>query len=864
MKTLKMLCRRGISMLIVLVMCTGILQVTAFAAEVDEPADGGESGMVSITMHDDKTTVAVNGNVVAENISLTDPDVPAADQTHAKEEAPQVESLPELPEDGVQVDVETGRTENVTVRPDDVPENAEENEDGSYTWTETVTEASGPMTTPCEDLPTEEELADRPHKTLSAEDIKDQDGNVIGQKVVEEYTLADGTVYRKASETYGPADGVLDETRSETQATQTTTTEATTQTTTVKPGSVKVEMSAGSSTNTNVNVTGATVVVKNSNNSDGGYMADVTLKLSGELNADGVTISVTGPGGTPYQATLNQVDQNGNYTLTGIHVDGLSGKGDETITLTLTGEQIRAITANTLKNTLGTANKDNSGAGNKPIDEAAIQAGIDNGKWLSEFHYSDGKNYLGDAGNFSVFAKVFSWHNHTNANVAVGELKTTDYIGIGTDKSPAGSTENTYDRKDLCYIGSLGDSGILDMNNTHSYLILGSGITVGEKTNQYQYTLTQGSNTVEKRNGEIAGILTAEGDAKINFDRAFTELAEYAVALQDKTTAGKSEEATAAAQKIGEVMESLSISDHCKIDCTTLPQDEDGTYLVTISVSDLGIDREINLENFGGNKVLVNVTGCVNNETYEIYRNIKLDGQANEWNPKNGDVLFNFGNSKSTLNFQKQWFGSVLAPNSTVNVGPTFNGKIIADTVSGSSEQHDCSDNWAPEPDTPITPEPEPEQAELVVTLKVTVNTGEKAVETDGGDISAVIESITTKYNNPKPEEPKPTPETPQKPDPDPDPDPRPDPDPDPDDPVVDIPDDPTPLTDTPNDPGPEDLLDIPDEDVPLADIPDEAVPLADVPATGDASGLWYALVMMSAFGLLALSFTGKRRKERV
>ncbi len=157
------------------------------------------------------------------------------------------------------------------------------------------------------------------------------------------------------------------------------------------------------------------------------------------------------------------------------------------------------------------------------------------------------------------------------------------------------------------------------------------------------------------------------------------------------------------------------------------------------------------------------------------------------------------------------------------------------------------------EPD--ITTTTKEVETELEISLIVKVDSGEKTTVTDGGGSFKEIESILTQYHKPK----DPDPENPR-------PDPRPDPDPapDPDDPGVDIPDDPTPLTDTPNDPGPEDLLDIPEEDVPLADIPDEEVPLADVPATGDISSLWYALAMLSAFGLLALSFTGKRGKERV
>lgn len=74
------------------------------------------------------------------------------------------------------------------------------------------------------------------------------------------------------------------------------------------------------------------------------------------------------------------------------------------------------------------------------------------------------------------------------------------------------------------------------------------------------------------------------------------------------------------------------------------------------------------------------------------------------------------------------------------------------------------------------------------------------------------------------------------------------------------ISDTPTPLAGIPDDPTP--LAMLPEEQVPLA-ILDEDVPLASVPATGDISGLWYALTLFAGLGLMGMgALNGKKRKD--
>ena len=68
------------------------------------------------------------------------------------------------------------------------------------------------------------------------------------------------------------------------------------------------------------------------------------------------------------------------------------------------------------------------------------------------------------------------------------------------------------------------------------------------------------------------------------------------------------------------------------------------------------------------------------------------------------------------------------------------------------------------------------------------------------------------------------------------------------------------PLVEVPKEEVP--LAEVPDEGVPLVEIPDEEVPLAEVPLTGDESGIWYVIVVMSAAALAVMNVLEKRKKK--
>lgn len=101
--------------------------------------------------------------------------------------------------------------------------------------------------------------------------------------------------------------------------------------------------------------------------------------------------------------------------------------------------------------------------------------------------------------------------------------------------------------------------------------------------------------------------------------------------------------------------------------------------------------------------VLVNVSGSA------IGGNIGQSGNlANNANaPK---VLWNFYEA-TTVNLQREWYGSILALNATVNTNSNLTGTLAAKSYVGNAEIHDGYWNYTP----PLTQVPEP--STLLLTL---------------------------------------------------------------------------------------------------------------------------------------------------
>lgn len=279
---------------------------TAVHAQESQDNHEKATDTISVTVSDEKTVLSVNGSSVAENIdvqsensaSLDQENKPAQesdgalqaektmsteDQTQSEDSAkasekkdfsndefeestdhpgPADENMAGIPSgaeadeasrerdtDQVRVDLmptddhKTKYNGMAEYRPDGVPDEAQKDMDGKYTWqktgqTEVVTEE-----------------IDRPDVTgltpvTTTEDLKDADGKVIGQRITNSYILPDGMPYRDVQEDryVFDQDGnriedvIVDEEQSSVLVNKVTTYTDATVEHKVNPGSVTVEM----------------------------------------------------------------------------------------------------------------------------------------------------------------------------------------------------------------------------------------------------------------------------------------------------------------------------------------------------------------------------------------------------------------------------------------------------------------------------------------------------------------------------------------------------------------------------------------------------------------------------------------------
>ncbi|MFR0610726.1 serine-rich glycoprotein adhesin, partial [Limosilactobacillus mucosae] len=97
--------------------------------------------------------------------------------------------------------------------------------------------------------------------------------------------------------------------------------------------------------------------------------------------------------------------------------------------------------------------------------------------------------------------------------------------------------------------------------------------------------------------------------------------------------------------------------------------------------------------NFGP-VVVINVTNLPEGQTIQINRHLQLQysdwknwfdgnwyGSSNVWQGEPNHLLWNFGTTSSTIEFQSPFAGSVLAPNAHVITDVDFAGNIAADTI---------------------------------------------------------------------------------------------------------------------------------------------------------------------------------------
>jgi choice-of-anchor A domain-containing protein len=108
-----------------------------------------------------------------------------------------------------------------------------------------------------------------------------------------------------------------------------------------------------------------------------------------------------------------------------------------------------------------------------------------------------------------------------------------------------------------------------------------------------------------------------------------------------------------------------------------------------------------------GSTIIVNVTGGAGGSTSVQVPKLFYNGQqVSGDSPADDDILFNFYQAQSDVNFNGQFSASVLAPFATVTGNSQLDGTIIAAAFDDSGEVHNVEFTGDLPTDPGTTPEP--------------------------------------------------------------------------------------------------------------------------------------------------------------
>ncbi len=279
---------------------------------------------------------------------------------------------------------------------------------------------------------------------------------------------------------------------------------------------------------------------------------------------------------------------------------------------------------------------------------------------------------LGSANSFAVVAEEFNKDNHMEGTFATGSLITKgDICGItGNVQGYINPNEN------LIYIGDVDDISNLQTNNgvDTDLLVLPKGTT-------FDYSFNNNTGVSVSYNGKTANYnsqasmnvkeitTTDKTDYKIDFSKAMSSLSTYANARMGEDTVGKNTTVVKDSMDVDFNNRKIVVDCGAGKNVITITADELENYMIDVKGS--------SNEAFS---LVVNVTDA-NKGTYNFNRRVTVNGNNDGYGVCGGLVLFNFAGSESTLTFQQENIGVVLAPKADVVVQSTHNGSVFAKTV---------------------------------------------------------------------------------------------------------------------------------------------------------------------------------------
>ena len=317
---------------------------------------------------------------------------------------------------------------------------------------------------------------------------------------------------------------------------------------------------------------------------------------------------------------------------------------------------------------------------------------IVNKNWGNFYNYIQNYHGNGTLDLASIFG-TFSKHLKIDADYR-GNLATGDYQGgqqFGTQDDINGNLTNI----DVDYIqkisGWLGSNAFLA---DYNHIVFGKDVNVG--IGQKDGKLYVNNNRMDHVSlGDNADITQDKaGSNYIDFEQIFNILSGNAQRLSqhDSDTRGVWQR-----YENPRIDSNPSNTDYL-INVSKAHKDADNRIYVNVPYEYLTGARNTRIvglteSNFGP-VVVINVTGIPEGQAIQINRHLQLQysdwkskfggnwyNSSNVWQGEPNHLLWNFGTTSSTIEFQSPFAGSVLAPNAHVITDADFAGNIAADTI---------------------------------------------------------------------------------------------------------------------------------------------------------------------------------------
>ncbi|MGO5292495.1 Spy0128 family protein, partial [Porcincola sp. LCP21S3_C12] len=329
------------------------------------------------------------------------------------------------------------------------------------------------------------------------------------------------------------------------------------------------------------------------------------------------------------------------------------------------------------------------------------------------FDYYKLKGELGILANFGLvgFDSINTKGNHVNSNLA------TKHLSGGTTFGTNHRTEG-----ELSYIGESinGQYNLTAQSDNSQYngsvLVLGKDVVVSNGQNDYQYKdgdgvnwslqINPGNGVTNDYNSNQGTIVWKEASntkfLDLDSDRD-SSMKKQAISLEKRIAGYQDCNATINTEKSSDSVVCIDVGDSTDVSVINL----DGSLFAS---DKKGID--IKASDPDKSQVIIINIDTRNKKTNEIIQELYIHGitingeeqttgeVVGKWTKKN--VLINLFSSDSNsdsiknefsgkVSFTEHSFGTVLAPNGTVNANSNMNGEIIANTINIGAEFHKSS-----------------------------------------------------------------------------------------------------------------------------------------------------------------------------